>query len=231
MSRIADNYRRVEERIARAAQSCGRSASEVLLVGVTKYAGVAAARALVEAGCCELGESRPQELWAKSDALTDLSVHWHLIGHLQRNKVRQTLPHVALVHSVDSLRLIEAIDQAGGAAGLWSRVLLEVRVSPDAAKHGLAPDEVPAILDQLENFPHVAVHGLMTMASRAGGPEVARVEFARLRELRDEWAAKAPQCVTLDELSMGMSGDFEEAIREGATIVRIGSALFEDPPP
>jgi hypothetical protein len=228
VDRIAENFRRIEERVARAAEGCGRRASDVRIVGVTKYADAPAARALAAAGCRELGESRPQELRAKAAALADLPVVWHLVGHLQRNKIRLTRPHVGLIHSVDSLRLIESLDDAyGSAPGAVIEVLLEVRVSPDETKGGLSPDEVPAILDLLPRFPQVGVVGLMTMASREGGPAVARREFARLRELRDRWGGDYRDRVSLHELSMGMSGDFEEAIREGATIIRVGSALFE----
>lgn len=237
---IAENLERVRERIARAAESSGRSASEITLVGVTKYVGPREATALVEAGCQDLGESRPQELWSKADKLgvlaaEGLPIHWHLIGHLQRNKIRRTLPLVSLIHSIDSERLLDAlnreISQYPEAAQLGSRaplrVLLEVNTSGEAAKHGLEPEEVEPVLGTATRFPHVRICGLMTMAAHEGGAVVAARNFASLRELRNRLQPNAPDCVSLDALSMGMSGDFEIAICEGATIVRIGSLLWE----
>jgi hypothetical protein len=235
---IADNLRRVQERIARAAERAGRSADEVTLVGVTKYVGLRELLELVAAGCADLGESRPQELWNKVGELDGLVspsgetgaakslVRWHLVGHLQRNKLHRTLPLVSLIHSVDSERLLAAIDAERQTLTSTSnkptppiRVLLEVNTSGEAAKHGLAPEGVEPVLAVAKEFPRVEICGLMTMAALEGGLEVAARNFAMLRKLRDRWQ--------LQELSMGMSGDFEVAIREGATIVRIGSALWE----
>jgi pyridoxal phosphate enzyme (YggS family) len=235
---IVDNLRRVQERIAAAAESAGRKAEAITLVGVTKYVGPREATELAKAGCTDLGESRPQELWSKAEALSAVpasagrspALHWHLIGHLQRNKVHRTLPLVTLIHSIDSERLLAAVNQAcptaSGAASPIN-VLLEVNISGEAAKHGLAPDAVEPFLAAAPQYPHVAVCGLMTMAAMKGGPKVAARNFAALRELRDRLKRNAPAAVQLDELSMGMSGDFEVAIREGATIVRIGSLLWE----
>jgi pyridoxal phosphate enzyme (YggS family) len=239
---IADSLHHVQERIARAAESAGRRADEITLVGVTKYVGVKEAAALVAAGCHHLGESRPQELWNKADELTvkraagftpavpDTTIHWHLIGHLQRNKVTRTLPLVTLIHSIDSERLLTAINEARTSSddsGLPTNVLLEVNTSGESAKHGLAPNEVEPLLAAAPNFPQIAIRGLMTMAALEGGPTVAARNFAALRDLRDRLKPNAPSCVELNELSMGMSDDFEVAIREGATIVRVGSALWE----
>jgi pyridoxal phosphate enzyme (YggS family) len=227
---FADNLRRVRERIAQATEAAGRRAEDVTLVAVTKYVDAIAAAEAIAAGCHDLGESRPQELWSKAAALTSHAggVRWHLIGHLQRNKVRRTLPLVALIHSVDSERLLATIDSEAQSLGLEKvRVLAEVNTSGDSAKHGLAPDEVELLVANSTQFSRVAICGLMTMAALEGGPSVARRNFASLRELRDQLAPRVPAGVELNELSMGMSGDFEEAIREGATIVRIGSALWK----
>jgi pyridoxal phosphate enzyme (YggS family) len=226
---IAENLRRVRERIGRAAESVGRRAEEITLVGVTKYVSAAEADELVAAGCHDLGESRPQELWKKATELKH-PARWHLVGHLQRNKVERTLPLVSLIHSVDSQRLLAAIHETRTAEddiAAPTSVLLEVNTSGEAAKHGLAPDAVEAILAGAERYPRVAIRGLMTMAALEGGAAMAARNFAALRELRDRLKPKAPSCVNLEELSMGMSGDFEVAIREGATIVRIGSALWD----
>jgi pyridoxal phosphate enzyme (YggS family) len=149
---------------------------------------------------------------------------------LQRNKVARTVPLVALIHSVDSERLLAAIDDAGAAGRDTLRpvnVLLEVNTSGEAAKQGLAPEDVQRLLDVAPNYPHVNICGLMTMAALHGGSEVAARNFAALRELRDRLKPSGPNCV-LNELSMGMSNDFEVAIQEGATIVRIGSALWDE---
>ncbi|HVT30898.1 MAG TPA: YggS family pyridoxal phosphate-dependent enzyme [Lacipirellulaceae bacterium] len=253
---IADNLRRVRERIARAAEAAGRSPNEIKLVGVTKYVGPQQAAELAAAGCLDLGESRPQELWKKAAALTTLraeectgrtdafalSVRWHLIGHLQRNKVARTLPLVTLIHSVDNQHLLAAINEAAGTLPVplgegrgegalhnptRANVLLEVNTSGETAKHGLAPDDVEPLLATAPNYPHIAIHGLMTMAALEGGQSVAAKNFHSLRQLRDRLKRTVPTCVSLNELSMGMSADFEVAIKEGATIVRIGSALWD----
>ena len=226
--RIRQNLARVRDQMAAAANRAGRHPGEVKLVGVTKYVEPPMARLLVEAGLSELAESRPQELWTKAAALSDLKVNWHMIGHLQRNKVRRTLPLIACIHSADSLRLLEEISREAAALNLSANVLLEVNVSGDAAKHGLAPDKVEPLLPKIAALPRLNVQGLMTMAALEGGSDEARRNFATLRELRNKLVAHCPADGSLKELSMGMSSDFEIAIEEGATMVRVGSALFED---
>jgi pyridoxal phosphate enzyme (YggS family) len=225
--RIAQNLAVVRQRVRDAAKRSGRTAESVILIGVTKYVEPEVARALFEAGLQHLGESRPQDLWSKASALANLSVHWHLIGHLQRNKVRRTLPLVTCIHSADSLRLLEEISREAGAINRRADVLLEVNVSGDAAKHGFQPDEIESLLPQIGALPNVYVLGLMTMAGLEGGPERARRDFSALRELAERLKTRCPPRVVMNELSMGMSGDFEVAIEEGATNVRVGSALFE----
>jgi pyridoxal phosphate enzyme (YggS family) len=226
-TRLQDNIQRIRGRIADAARRSGRRSEAVRLVAVTKYVRPEAARALFEAGCPELGESRPQELWRKAKALADLPIVWHLVGHLQRNKVRRTLPLVGMIQSLDSLRLGRALEEEAGALGRRVGVLLEVNVSGEAAKTGLSPGEVEPLLAELAGFPHLEVRGLMTLAALGGGPDEARRDFAALRGLRDHLSPGCPEGVALVELSMGMSADFEIAIEEGATMVRVGSALFE----
>jgi pyridoxal phosphate enzyme (YggS family) len=229
-SRIAENLKRVHERMAAAATASGRKTSDVTLVAVTKYVSLPAIRALLACGYHELGESRPQELWQKAEALDMHEIHWHLVGHLQRNKVRRTLPIVRLIHSVDSLRLIATIDREARQQHLKIPILLEVNTSQDAAKHGMTVAEVREIVPDLGSYEHVQVRGLMCMAAAGGGLDAAQRNFAELRELRDSLRAVCASCVSLDELSMGMSHDLEVAIREGATMVRVGSALFEGLP-
>ncbi|MCH2115417.1 MAG: YggS family pyridoxal phosphate-dependent enzyme [Pirellulales bacterium] len=224
---LADNLNRVRERIARATENAGREMGSVQLVGVTKYVDTTVTSALLTAGCREVGESRPQQLWAKAAAPKLAGAHWHLIGHLQRNKVAATLPHVDLIHSVDSLRLLKAIDTSAQQQGKQARVLLEVNCSGDIEKHGMTENSLKALLPQLPEYKATEVCGLMTMAARGGSEQVATRNFATLRTLRDDVAAECPPEVKLTELSMGMSHDFEVAIHEGATIVRIGSLLVE----
>jgi len=224
--RVVENVAHVRERIAAAARISGRSGDDVTLVAVTKYVGVEEIRGLLAAGCRQLGESRPQQLWQKTELLGDESIRWHMIGHLQRNKVRRTLPLVSMIQSGDSERIIAAVDRESEQLGRRTPMLIEVNVSGEAAKHGFAPEEVEPLLAALPNFQHVDVRGLMAMASWGTGRDAARADFASLRRLRDRLRGACPDGVSLDELSMGMSGDFDVAVEEGATMVRVGSALF-----
>ena len=169
----------------------------------------------------DLGESRPQELLRKASLLPP-TIRWHLIGHLQRNKIDRVLPNISLIHSVDSVRLLEAIEQEAGKQGRTVRVLLEVNASGEANKHGFAPAEVLPLTPLVRGLRHVEVKGLMTMAAHQEA-EACRPTFAKLRELRERLQA---QLGPLPHLSMGMSNDFEVAIEEGATHVRIGTMLF-----
>lgn len=228
--RIAHSWNRVRDAVADAAVAAGRAPSSVTIVGVSKYVDAPTTAALLAAGCRDLGESRPQCLWQKAewfDQQGDLAElpRWHLVGHLQRNKVRRTLPLVNLIHSVDSPRLLDALHSEAVALGRIARVLLEVNVSGEQAKTGLPPDAAERLLQQTLSVPQVQVIGLMAMAGWGTAGDDARRQFARLRALRDRWqdASGAP----LPELSMGMSNDFAEAVQEGATMVRIGTALFE----
>ncbi|MBX3411201.1 MAG: YggS family pyridoxal phosphate-dependent enzyme [Pirellulales bacterium] len=226
-AQIAENLAAVRASIADAAARSGRPADAITLVCVTKYAGVETARAVAEAGCFDLGESRPQELWHKHDTLANPALRWHLIGHLQRNKVARTLPCAYLIHSVDSLRLAAAIEENARNQTSPARVLIEVNISDESAKHGFAPEEVEQGLVEMARLPHLRVLGLMGMASGDGKLATAQRQFASLRELRDRLARNCPPEISLGELSMGMSQDYGVAIEEGATLVRVGSALFE----
>lgn len=235
MSRLLDNLNEVRDAIARSAARSGRAARDVTLVAVTKYVDVVVIEQLIAAGCHDLGEARPQALWQKAAALrastgtatgiAPAEPRWHMIGHLQRNKVEQTLPLVSLVHSADSLRLIAAIDSAATHRQRVADILLEVNISGDVGKHGFAPAEIEPSLPAIAAYHSIRVRGLMAMASREG--DDARRDFVRLRELRDQLRANLPPAISLDELSMGMSDDFEVAIEEGATLVRVGSSLYE----
>lgn len=226
---LLDTLRRhlaaVQQGIATACVQAGRPTDSVQLVAVSKYAELEAVRGLYELGHRDFGESRPQQLVERARQLP-ADIRWHLIGHLQRNKVALVLPYVTLIHSVDSQRLLEQIDRDAAKLNLSPRVLLEVNVSGEVSKDGFAPDELRTAWPQLLTYPHVQIMGLMTMAPLLDDPQAARPFFARLRELRDELAtADHP----LPTLSMGMSGDYAAAIAEGATVVRVGSRLFEAP--
>ena len=225
---LADNLNRVQSEIAAACRRAGRLPSEVKLVAVTKYAELTEVRRLTELGVVDLGESRPQQLSERADQLS-AGVQWHFIGHLQRNKVKPVLSHAVLIHSVDSLRLLERISAVAEEMSLRPRVLLEVNVSGETSKNGISNDELRSQWDVFQAVPNVEITGLMTMAPLADDPETARPVFRQLRLLRDELTIRSLSHVKLTELSMGMSGDFAIAIEEGATLIRIGSRLFASP--
>jgi pyridoxal phosphate enzyme (YggS family) len=217
---LRDNLARVEERIAQACARAGRRRAEVTLVAVTKSVTPDIAALLPELGVVDLGENRPQELWRKAEAIT--GVRWHLIGHLQRNKIERTLPLVTWIHSVDSVRLLQAIDQQASAP---IEVLLEVNASGEASKSGFALMDILTLAPIINELKRVQVRGLMTMAALQDA-EACRPTFIRLREARDQVQAQSPGH-RLEHLSMGMSNDFEIAIEEGATFIRLGTALYE----
>jgi PLP dependent protein len=223
--RLRENLRSVQGRIADAARRAGRDPSAVTLVAVTKRNPPELIRPLVEAGARVLGENYPQELWKKAEALADSPVSWHLIGHLQTNKARKTLPMIRMVHAVDSLRLLRSLDAMAAELPDPPSVCLQVNTSDEASKHGWSPLEIPGDADAIAACRHIPIVGLMTMAAYDSPPEAARASFVRLRAVRDLLRARTG--LALDQLSMGMSGDFEEAVEEGATLVRVGSALFE----
>ncbi len=225
MSTVKNRLLELQARIAAAAQRSGRDASAVELVAVSKYQPASKIRAIMDeiSGLALFGESRVQEAAAKIPLLP-AKLHWHFIGHLQSNKIRKALPLFELFHSVDTLDLALAMDRIAGEMGRFPRVLLEVNVSGEASKHGFSPNALKASLDQLLRLPRLQIEGFMTMAPLTKDREATRPYFAQLRELRDEAARDFG--IPLSSLSMGMSHDFEIAIEEGATLVRIGSAIF-----
>jgi pyridoxal phosphate enzyme (YggS family) len=223
---LAKRIENVEERIRAACTRAGRRRCDVTLVAVTKSAPDAATLLLPELGLLHLGESRPQQLWRKA-ALLPATVHWHLIGHLQRNKIDRIVPLVELIHAADRVALLRALDDCADALGRPARVLLEINTSGESSKQGFAPAEVPGLAAVLNDLKHVHVCGLMTMAAWEEDPEKCRRCFALLRRLRDQLGKSLTGPHRLDHLSMGMSNDFEVAIEEGATLIRIGTSLFE----
>src|SRR5262245_25708622 len=220
---LAERLASVRSRITDACRRAGRDATGVTLVAVTKTVSTDVAALAAELGASDLGESRPQELWKKAAAVPP--ARWHLVGHLQRNKIDRTVPLVTLIHSVDSDRLLDALAAFGVNRGAPVPVLLEVNCSREAAKGGFPVGAVPALSDKLVSLSGVSVRGLMTMAAHSDNPEDARPAFAELRRSRDDLRARTG--LELPHLSMGMSGDFEVAVEEGATLVRIGTTLFE----
>lgn len=222
---IAANLARICEGIAVACARCGRDPATVRLVAVSKTHPTQAVRAAAAAGQILFGESYVQEFLAKADAV-DLPVQWHFIGHLQSNKARYLPGKVDMIHSVDRLSLAEEIDRQWRARGLTAEVLIEVNLGGESSKSGVSEAELEPLLRRLSALPHLAVRGLMTLPPYCDDPEEARPHFRRLRELAERIDALSLPGVTMRELSMGMSHDFAVAIEEGATLVRIGTAIF-----
>ena len=222
MPDIATNLERVRERLARAAERTGRRPDGVLLIAVSKTVDLERIRAAVAAGVTALGENRVQEAKTKIAELGRPAA-WHLIGHLQTNKVRDALPLFDVIHSLDRLELAREIERRAAARGQVVDALLQVNVAAEASKGGVGPDAVGETLDTIGKLAHVRVRGLMTIPPEVERAEDSRPWFRRLRELAERHG--------LPELSMGMSGDFEVAIEEGATMVRVGTAIFGPRPP
>jgi pyridoxal phosphate enzyme (YggS family) len=213
----------IRARIAAAAARACRDPSDIRLVAVSKSHPFDLIREVFDCGQTVFGESRVQEALAKIPLLPP-AIQWHFIGHLQSNKIRRALPHFTLFHGVDNAETAAQMDRIAAELGLFPRVLLEVNISGEGTKFGFAPDELRSQWEDLLALPRVQVAGLMTLAPYDADPEKARPHFAALRTLRDELQTRAG--VPLPDLSMGMSGDFEPAIAEGATLVRVGSAIF-----
>ena len=223
---IAANVARVRERIAAGCARVGRDAAEVRLLPVTKTVAAERLRGAHAAGLMRFGENKVQEARAKAEALADLPVSWSLIGHLQTNKAKYVARFAAEVQSLDSVRVAEALDRRLQAEGRGIDALVQVNTSGEASTYGLPPEDVPAFLRELPAFSALRVSGLMTLAVFSSDAARVRACFVRLRALRDRLHQDAPAGVGLAELSMGMSGDFEIAVEEGATVVRVGQAIF-----
>jgi hypothetical protein len=214
---IPANLERVRERVARAAERAGRKPEDVLLIGVSKVVEVERIRAAIAAGVAALGENRVQEAKAKIAEL-GRPVPWHLIGHLQTNKVKDALPLFDLIHSLDRLELAQEFERRAAALGRTVDTLLQVNIASEASKGGFAPDAVSGALEAIGKLSHVRVRGLMVIPPEVERAEESRPWFRQLREMADKHG--------LRERSMGMSSDFEVAIEEGATLVRIGTEIF-----
>jgi pyridoxal phosphate enzyme (YggS family) len=223
---IAARLAEVRARIVAAARSVGRDPQTVRLVAVSKTVSLDRIREAYAAGQREFGENRVQEALQKMEGTADLQIGWHLLGHLQTNKARKAASAFARIHSVDSVDLLHRIDAAADESGSAPELLIQVDVAGEASKFGVAPVDVPRLLEAASRLKAAAVVGLMVLPPMARAPEDARPWFKRVCELRDAWLADGVPASELRELSMGMSGDFEVAIQEGATIVRVGTAIF-----
>jgi pyridoxal phosphate enzyme (YggS family) len=219
MNDVAENCRRVMDRIHSAAAKSGRTRQNVQLIAVTKTVSAERVRSAVESGITQIGENRLQEALSKRDALRDLRVTWHFIGHLQSNKARKVIENFDWIQSVDRSDLAEKLNQY---AGRRFPILIEVKLHDEPAKSGMPPEQLPELLNYLRNLKNLDVRGLMAVPPYSAASEDSRPYFRRLRELAQGFG--------LAELSMGMSHDFEVAIEEGATMVRIGTALFGERP-
>lgn len=222
---ISENLRQVKKRIDDAAIRVGRDPGGITLVAVTKKVDVAQAAILFENGVTHLGENRPQEMWRKAENLPD-QVRWHMIGHLQRNKVSRTLEYAELIHSVDSSRLLRTIETEADKRGRTVQVLLQVNVSGEESKSGWDPQNLLNEGPKIMEGRRVQIAGLMGMAAWVDDVEEVRSSFRLLRQLRDELHSVMGCQKSMKYLSMGMTNDFEIAVEEGATHLRIGSALF-----
>jgi len=223
---VAENIEHVQQRIRRACDRSGRAPADVRLIAVSKTMPAECVRQAYAAGLREFGENRVQEAAAKRQALSDLDAVWHLIGHLQSNKAKQARQLFDWIHSVDSLPLAEKIDRSAAAPGRKLPVLIEVHLGEEAGKFGVEEDDLVRLAEQVGALPSLELRGLMTLPPFFDNPEDVRPYFRRLRELAARIEARNLPGVSMRELSMGMSHDFEVAIEEGATIVRVGTALF-----
>jgi len=215
---VKDNLARVRERIKRAAERAKRDPEAIRLVVVTKEADLDQVREAIAAGVTDVGENRLKSALAKQAVFDSHVLTWHMIGHLQSKKVREAVKLFSLIHSVDSLKLAYTVNSEARKIGKAQDILIEVNVSGEKSKFGIEPNTLSAFLEEAKALKHINIQGLMTMAPFAEDPEAARPIFRKLKELADAHSLK--------ELSMGMTQDFEVAIEEGATIVRVGSAIF-----
>jgi pyridoxal phosphate enzyme (YggS family) len=225
MMSIADNLKTVNDRMASAAKHAGRDPSSITLVAVTKTIAVEKIREAIAAGATVLGENRVQEAREKIDVLGP-AARWHLIGHLQTNKAKYAVRLFQLIHSVDNLALAQELDKQAAKIGKVQNILIEVNVAGEASKAGMAVKEAPKLVKEAARLEHISIQGLMTMPPFSEDPEESRPYFCVLRELARSIAQENIPGVSMKELSMGMSGDFEVAIEEGATMVRVGTAIF-----
>ena len=222
---LAENLQQVNANIEKACAAVGRAPSEITLVAVSKTKPVSMLQEAYDAGARVFGENKVQEIMDKYDQLPS-DIQWHMIGHLQRNKVKYIIDKVAMIHSVDSLRLAQTIEQEAAKKDLVMPILLEVNVAEEDTKFGLKVEEVLPLLEQISSFSHIQVKGLMTIAPFVENPEKNREVFRTLKKLSVDISAKNINNVTMSVLSMGMTGDYQVAVQEGSTMVRVGTGIF-----
>jgi pyridoxal phosphate enzyme (YggS family) len=223
---ISENLETIRMRIDRACKRAGRDPRSVMLVAVTKTFPATVVSDVVRAGVHDIGENYVQELLGKRAALSDEAIRWHFIGHLQTNKVRYIAEWITLIHAVDSVSLAAEVDRRAERAGRAIECLIEVNTTGESSKFGIASEHVVEFVKSLEGYASIRLAGLMTVGPFLPDPEGSRPMFRRLRQLRDASRTLGQANVTMEHLSMGMTGDFEVAIEEGATIIRLGTALF-----
>ena len=222
---VCENYRAVEEKVRNACKKAGRSREEVTLIAVSKTKPVSMIEELLPLGVRDFGENKVQELTAKEEVLPK-DIRWHMIGHLQRNKVKYVIDKACMIHSVDSLRLAQEISKEAVKHDLVMPVLIEVNVAGEESKFGVSVEEAPFLVEEAAKLPGIQVKGLMTIAPNVDDPEENRNVFRNLRKLSVDIREKNFDNVTMNVLSMGMTGDYEVAIEEGATHVRVGTGIF-----
>ena len=222
---IAENIKEIRANIDEAARRSGRDPKDVLLLAVSKTVEVPKIKAAVECGLDELGENRVQEIMEKYEPLGP-DVKWHLIGHLQTNKVKYIIDKVKLIHSVESLKLAEEINKQAGKHGITADVLVEINMAGEESKFGIVPEQAEEFIRELANLGNIRVRGLMTVAPFVENGEENRVYFRNMKQLLVDINAKKINNITMDILSMGMTGDYITAVEEGATIVRVGTGIF-----
>ena len=222
---VAENYRHVLKKVEEACARSGRDPKDVTLIAVSKTKPIEMIEEAMEAGARVFGENKVQELCDKYEQLPK-DLHWHLIGHLQRNKVKYIVDKVAMIHSVDSLRLAETIEKEAAKKAVIVPILIEVNVAQEESKFGLKPEEVLPLIEQIADFSHIQIKGLMTIAPYVDNAEENREIFRELKKLSVDIAAKNINNVTMSVLSMGMTGDYMVAVQEGATMVRVGTGIF-----
>ena len=222
---LRDNLLQVQHNIRMACERSGRNESDVTLIAVSKTKPVDMIREIIEAGVVDFGENKPQEMRDKYEILPK-DLKWHMIGHLQTNKVKYIIDKACMIHSVDSFRLAETIDQYAARYDLVMPILVEVNVAGEESKFGVKPEETEAFIRSISGLKNISVKGLMTIAPYVSDPEENRVHFKRLRDLSIDIDSKNIDNVSMYELSMGMTADYEVAIEEGATLVRVGTGIF-----
>jgi pyridoxal phosphate enzyme, YggS family len=222
---VKENLEQVKKNIEAACIRAGRSQSEVTLIAVSKTKPVSMIQEAVDAGVLEFGENKVQEIMDKYDQLPH-NLHWHLIGHLQTNKVKYIVDKTVLIHSVDSLKLAEQIEKESARRNIISNILIEVNIAKEDSKFGVMEEDTPKLVEEISKFGHICVKGLMTIAPFVDNPEKNREHFRKLRRLSIDIKSKNIDNVTMDVLSMGMTGDYQVAIEEGATMVRVGTGIF-----